>query len=272
MKKLFALLATGLFASVVLMAATDIDGAYRDLDAAVTAKKTPAEIKPLAVAVLEFAAKTPDDAHAKEVGAQAEYALLTAAMSADPATQVDLLSALEAGNPKSQYMASGYPYYLNALARTAPAKFGAAADKAAANFGDDQDVMVSAADNAIALKQNDRAMSYAGKALAGKGKADGAAITRMHFIIGVVQAGKQKFFECNKELRASLPGLSGAQAQTANYYLGVCNYQMGRQIQSKTQVQEAAKFMDAAAAGGGSLGTQAAQMSSAIKAEAFKMR
>jgi len=272
MKKLLVLLATGLIASFAVMAADDIDGAYTDLKTAQDAKKGPAEIKTLAVAVLNFAAKTPDDAHAKEVATQAEYALLTAALTATPAEQVDLLGALEAANPKSEYMASGYPYYLNALARTAPAKFGAAADKAAANFPDNQDILVAAADYSLAAKQNDRAMTFAGRALGAKGKADGATITRMHFIIGVVQGGKQKFFECNKELRAALPGLSGAQAQTANYTLGVCNYQLGRQIVNKAQILEAAKFMDAAAAAGGSLQAQAAQMSNAMKSEAGKMR
>jgi hypothetical protein len=272
MKKLVALLAAGLVLSFAVMAADDIDGAYTDLKNAVDAKKGPAEIKPLAVAVLTFAAKTPDDAHAKEVAAQAEYALLTSALAAQPAEQVDLLSALETASPKSEYMASGYPYYLNALARTAPAKLGAAADKAAANFPDNQDVLVAAADGAITAKQNDRALTFASRALGAKGKADAPTINRMHFIIGIVQASKQKFFECNKELRAALPGLSGAQVQTANYTLGVCNYQLGHQIVNKAQILEAAKFMDTAAAGGGSLQAQAAQMSSAMKAEAAKMR
>jgi hypothetical protein len=272
MKKLVALLAAGLIVSFAVMAADDIDGAYTDLKNAMDAKKGPAEIKPLAVAVLNFAAKTPDDAHAKEVAAQAEYALLTSALSAQPAEQVDLLGALEAASPRSEYLASGYPYYLNALARVAPAKFGAAADKAAANFPDNQDILVAAADAASALKQNDRAMTFASRALGAKGKADAATINRMHFIIGIVQASKNKFYDCNKELRAALPGLSGAQAQTANYTLGVCNYQLGHQIVNKAQILDGAKFMDAAAAAPGPLQAQAAQMSSAMKAEAAKMR
>jgi hypothetical protein len=168
-------------------------------------------------------------------------------------------------------MGTAYPYYLNSLARTAPAKFGAAADKAVANFPDKIEILAAAADGATAVKQNDRAVTYASKVLA-SGKADGATSTRMHFVIGVVQGGKSKFFDCNKELRAALPGLSGAQAQTANYYLGVCNYQLGHQIVNKAQILEAAKFMDTAAAMPGSLAGQASQMSGSMKAEAAKMR
>jgi hypothetical protein len=272
MKKLTALLAATLMVSFAAMAADDIEGAYTDLKAAQDAKKGPAEIKPLALAVLAFAAKTPEDAHAKEIATQAEYALLTSALSAQPAEQVDLIGALETANPKSEYLSSGYPYYLNSLARVAPAKFGAAADKAAANFGDNQEVMVAGANTALALKQNDRAMTLAGHALGDKGKADGATIASMHFIVGYVQASKNKFTECNRELRAALPGLSGAQVQIANFSLGVCNYQLGHQIVDKARVLEAAKFMDAAAAAPGSLQSQAAQMSSSMKAEAAKMR
>ncbi|HYA16868.1 MAG TPA: hypothetical protein VEF06_05350, partial [Bryobacteraceae bacterium] len=233
-----------------------------------------AEIKPLAVAVLNFAAKTPDDAHAKEVAAQAEYALLTAALaSQQPAEQADLLAALETANPKSEYMGSGYPYYLNALARSAPAKFGPAADKAAANFGDNQDVMVAAADAALAVKQNDRAVTFANKALAAKGgKADAATIGRMHYVIGLVSATKNQFGPCDKELRAAQPTLSGPALANAYYYLGICNYQLGHQIQSKDRVLQGQKFMEQAAAIPGPMQAQAANTAKLIAGEAAKMR
>src|SRR5580698_1222111 len=267
MKKLVALLAASLIVTFAVMAADDIDGAYKDLNAAVEAKKSPAEIKPLAVAVLTIAAKTPGDAHAKEVAAQAEYALLSAAIaSQQPAEQIDLLGALETANPKSEYMASGYPYYLNALARVAPAKFGAAADKAVANFPDNQDVLIGAADDALAAKQNDRAMNYAGKALAAKGKADAATIGRMHYIIGLVSATKNQFGPCDRELRAAQPSLSGGALGTALYYLGFCNFQLGSQIQSKDRMMQGQKFMDQSAATAGPMQAQAANTSKLIAA------
>ena len=272
MKKLVALLAASLIVCFAVMAADDIDGAYTDLKNAVDAKKGPAEIKPLAVAVLNFAAKTPDDAHAKEVAAQAEYALLTSAISAQPAEQIDLLGALEAANPKSEYLASGYPYYLNALARTAPAKFGAAADKAAANFPDNQEVLVAAADDALAVKQNDRAVNYASKAIAAKGKADPATLGRMHYVIGLVSATKNQFGPCDRELRAAQPSLSGGALGTALYYLGFCNFQLGSQIQSKDRMVQGQKFMDQSAATPGPMQAQAASTSKLIAAAVAKMR
>lgn len=286
MKKLVALLAASLILCFAVMAADDIDGAYTDLKNAIDAKKSAAQIKPLAVAVLNFAAKTPDDAHAKEVAAQAEYALLTAALASasQPAEVVELMSALETGNPKSQYLADGYPQYLEALAKVSPAKVNAAVDNAVKNFPENQEILVFAANNALQRQQGDRAMSFAGKALAAKAKkpegVDEAqwnkseALTNgtMHYIIGVVEASKNQFGPCDKELRAAEGSLSGGALANAYYYLGICNYQLGHQIQSKDRVVQGQKFMEKAAAMPGPMQAQAANTAKLIAGEAAKMR
>jgi hypothetical protein len=284
MKKLIAGLALTLTLALGAFAADDIDGAYTELKAAQDAKKPAAEIKTAALAVLQFAAKNPDDAHNKEVATQAEYALLTAGLAGSTAEQIDLFGALETANPKSEYLPSAYPYYLAALGKSAPAKVGPTIDKALTNFPDDADLLAAGATNAMARQQADKALSLAQKALAAKGKkpegVDQATWDKqqaqlsasMRFVSGVVEGSKNKFFECNRDLRAALPGLQAGQTQTANYYIGLCTYQLGRQIVNKAQVLEGAKFMDAAAATPGPMQSQAFSAAQAIKAEAARMR
>ena len=286
MKKLIALLAATMLVSFAAMAADDIDGAYTDLKAAMDAKKGPAEIKPLAVAVLTFAAKTPDDAHAKEVATQAEYALYTAALAAQPAEEVDLMAALEGASPKSEYLATGYSHYLASLAKVAPAKVGPVVDKALTNFPDNQDLLVAGANNALQRQQADRALSLARRAIASHPKkpegvdqaawdrSEAGIVGNMHWIAGVVQGSKNQFMECDRELKASLPAIQGNQGLlgTAYFYLGLCNYQLGRQIVNKAQVLEGAKYSDLSAAIPGPNQRQAYNNSQLIKAEAAKMR
>jgi tetratricopeptide (TPR) repeat protein len=286
MKKLIAGLAATLLLSFAAVAADDIDGAYTELKTALDAKKGAAEIKPLAIAVLTFAAKTPDDAHAKEIAQQAEYGLLTTALASSPAEEVDLMGALEAGSPKSEYLASSYPHYLASLAKVAPAKVGPVVDKALTNFPDNQDLLVAAANNALQRQQADRALAMARRAIAAhpkkpegisQGDWDHGQATvagNMHWIAGVVQGSKNQFFECDKELKAALPLIAGNQPLlgTAYFYLGVCNYQLGSQIVNKAQVLEGQKYSEMSAAIPGPNQRQAYANVQSIKAAAAKMR
>ncbi len=286
MKKMIAGLALTITLSFASFAADDIDGAYTELKASQDAKKGAADIGKLAGAVLAFAAKTPDDAHNKEVATQAEYALLTAGLTGTPAEQVDLFGQLETANPKSEYLPSAFPYYLAALAKTAPAKLGPEIDKALTNFPDNQDLLVAGANAAMQKQQADKALTLAGRALAAHPKkpenVDQAAFDKsqatingqMRWVSGVVQGTKNKFFECNRDLRASLPGIAGNNQLlgTAYFYLGICNYQLGRQIVNKAQVLEGQKFMEQSAAIPGPSQSQAFNNVALIKAEAAKMR
>jgi hypothetical protein len=258
-----------------VVAAQDLDTSYTALQAAVEAKKSAAELKPVAVDVLTQANKAiaaggDEEAvkHAKEIGAYAEYALYTAAIAGPAAVTVDLMGALETLSPKSQYLPTGYPTYLAALGP----KAGAVAEKALKNFPEDRTLLMAAADGAMAANQPDKTVAFAKRALAAKG--DASLNGRLHWMIGVSLGAKNQFFESDKELRAALPGIQGQNALlgAAYYFLGVDNYQLGRQALNKAQVLEGAKFSDQSAAIPGNYQRQAFTNSQLIKAEAAKMR
>jgi hypothetical protein len=288
MKSWMAGVAFALLMGHIAIAADDLDEAYNSLQKAVDAKKPAAELKPLAVNVLTLAnkAEAGGDAdaakHAKEVAAYAEYALYTAAIQGPAAVTVDLMGTLEQLRPKSEYLPSGYPMYLAALGP----KAGPVAEKALKNFPDNQDLLVAAANSALANNRGDVALGFAKRALGAHPKkpegmsdadwnrAQATVSGTMHWVAGVVEGSKNQFFECDKDLRASLPAIQGNNGLLgpAYFYLGISNYQMGRQELSKAKVLEGAKFSDQAAAIPGTYQRQAYSNSQLIKAEAAKMR
>lgn len=286
MKKLITGAALAFLMCNLATAAEDLDAAYTELKAAVEAKKSVTEIKPLAVEVFGFVSKAAGDAHAKEIGAYAEYQVFSLALAGPAATTVDLMGVLEAGAPKSEYLASGYSTYLAALNQVAPARVGAVADKALANFPDNQDLLVSAANAALQKSQADRALSLALRAIAARpkkpenivqgdwDKAQNQISGSMHWVAGIVYGSQNKFFECDKQLRAALPMIKGNQALEgpALFYLGLSNYQLGRGALNKKQVEEGAAFSQQAAGIPGQYQRQAFANAASIKAEAAKMR
>jgi hypothetical protein len=107
--------------------------------------------------------------HAKGVGLYAEYALYGAAVASPAATLVDLISTLEKENPKSQYLDNAYGAYLVALTQTgSSAKVVAIAEKAVANFPENEDLLLVLADAAVSNKQSDRALTYANRLVAAR--------------------------------------------------------------------------------------------------------
>lgn len=287
MKKLITGAALAFLMCNLAVAAEDLDSAYSELKAAVDAKKSAAEMKPLAIEVFGFVNKAPaGDAHAKEIGAYTEYAVFAAALQGPAATTVDLMGVLEQGSPKSEYLANGYGSYLAALGQVAPARVGAVADKALANFPDNQDLLVAASNAAMQKSQGDRALSLALRALsAHPKKPENVAVAdwdkvqnqiagSMHWIAGIVYGSQNKFFECDKQLRLARPLIKGNQAMEgpALFYLGLSNYQLGRGALNKKQVEEGAAFSAQSAAIPGQYQRQAYTNAQSIKAEAAKMR
>jgi len=277
MKKLLTGLTLAfLLSHVVLAADDDPDTVYATLQKAVDDKKPAAEVKPLAVQVIKMTAKVTGDAeatkHAQEMSKYAEYQLLTLGIAGPAAATIEMIGALEDANPKSEYLPSGYPTYLAALGA---AKAGPAAEKALTSFPDDLYLLNIAANDAFSKQQNDRALGYARRALASKAKEpEGMSLGGMHFIAGMVYGSKNQFFECNRELRAAVPSLTGDNERLARayYFLGVSNYQLGRTGLNKNQVLEGQKYADQAAALNSSVKSQAYQLSQTIKVDAARMR
>ena len=78
---------------------------------------------------------------------------------------------------------------------------------------------------------------------------------------GVTGCMRQVWKDCDTNLRAALPMLSGQTAMTgpAYFYLGVANYQLAKITTDRTKLQEALKFTQQSAAISGPMQGQAQQ-------------
>jgi hypothetical protein len=289
----FLIIATLLLAGLSIAAPDDLESAFATLREAQT-KNDPALLKKSAVAILDLAAKEKAEGdkeridRVRDIQLNAEYALFTAAIQAQPATTVDLMSALETHCPKSKYLAEGYAAYFLALTRSgAGAKIPGIAEKAIANFPDNEDLLLVLADAALNRKQSDAALRYSKRLVAvmsshsrpeGVSAADwerkrSASLGRGHWIAGLVHSEKNQYGEADDALRAALPFIQGNDAMlaAAYFYLGVANYQLGRQFGSRARVTEAAKFSDKAAQLKSPYAEQAWKNAHIMRTEALKM-
>jgi tetratricopeptide (TPR) repeat protein len=282
----------------------DLEKSFKSLQQA-ESNKDAAQVKKLAADVFRLAgqvtsASAPEDAAEKEawtnrvsyvrdIQVRAEYALYVTAIQAPPAVTVDLMGTLEQGSPKSRYLDEGYARYFLALTQTgAGAKIPAIAEKALANFPNNDDLLLILADTAMNRKQSDRALGYARRLVAavpkhakpeGMSAADwdrkrNVSLGRGYWIAGIVLSEKTQYFEADKNLRAALPLVQGNDAMRAAalFNLGVANYQLGRTTLNKAQVIEAAKFSEQCAAISGPYQQQAWTNAAVMKREADRMR
>ena len=252
MKVLITAVAALLVTCAILPAQEDMEVNYTALRAAVEGKKGAVEVKRLSLTVMGQAKKQmgPVPAgmekdsweeharYAEQVSEFAEYALYSSSVGAPAATAIDLVSTLEAQNPKSKYLT--------------------------------QDAYVSVANAAMAAQMADRASGFAKKALvAPKGARPELAAGTAHYIIGVVAATKNDFMIADKELRASLTGIKGIPSMEgpAYYYLGSADYRLGRQSMDRTQIDQGIKYTGQAALISGQYQTLAAQALKTMRTE-----
>jgi hypothetical protein len=286
------------------VAAEDLDSSYQSLQEAVAKKDAPL-VKKLgaqtvalarqAASEAEPAAEDDKDAwkkrvaYAREIESYTEYALYATAVQSDQAGMIDLMSALEAQNPKSKYLDQGYGAYLVAVAKTGgEAKALAMAEKALANFPQNPDLLRVVAESAMTRKQTDRALGYANRLIAAAGKhskvenesvADfersrAAWLASGYWIAGAISADKGLYAAADKDLRAALPLVKPDDYRTgvALFYLGVVNYQVGKATLDKKKVLEAAQFSDEAAKFNTPVAHQAWLNASLMRKEAAAMR
>lgn len=304
MVRLGLLLALLLGTGSAAAAADDLDSSYQSLQEALS-KKDPALVKKFAVQTASLAHQAlaepaPTDADAqdnwkkhvayvKEIETYTEYALYAQAVQSEPRVLIDLMSTLEAQNPKSKYLDQGYGAYLVALAKAGEtAKVTQVAEKAVANFPENPDLLLVLAEAAVTRKQSDRALSYANRLVAALGKEprpEGvaqeawerektASLGRGYFIAGVMYAEKNRWFDADKDLRAALPLIKGQESMegVALFQLGVANYTIGKASLDKGRMLEGAKFSDQASKINGPYAHQAWLNAQNIRAEASKMR
>jgi len=288
----------------VVAAADDLENAFQSLKEAV-AKKDAAQVKKLAVETHTLATdvqckpepESPGDKevwksnndYAKAADLYTEFALYSAAVQSPAPAMVDLMSTLEQQNAKSKYLGEAYGSYMVAMNQTgAAAKIPALAEKALANFPENEDILVYLADNAYNRKQGDRALAYANRLTAAlnrhvKPEALSAAewerkrtagLARGYWIAGLVSGERNQYVAADKNLRAALPLIKGnaAMAGPALFYLGFANYQLGKMTLNKARVVEGQKFSEQAAAIAGPFADQAWKNSMIMKTDAGKMR
>ena len=269
--------------------------AKKDVDAI---KKLVATIRPMTAAIAAEPAPAPADekkvwderiAYAKGAVAYMDSVIVGTALQSPPEVLVDLISTLEQDNPKSKSLDEAYGPYLLAMDKTsAKAKIPAIAEKALANFPENEDLLLMMTDTTLARKQTDRSLGYANRLTAvltkhpkpeGMSAADwerkkNAALAHGYYIAGVLSAGKGLWLPADKNLRAALPLNQGNETVKGEilYYLGVANYQVGKMTLNKAKMLEAAKFSEQSMAIPGPFQDQARHNSLVIKDEAAKMR
>jgi hypothetical protein len=148
---------------------------------------------------------------------------------------------------------------------------------------------IKLANTAMTHQQNERALSLAKKSLAvlnanppkpaGLEQADWEkrrtlAIGTAHWIAGIAEANKNDFFSANTDLRAALPTVKDKPEMSSAtlFYLGLANYQVGRQTLNKSQILEGAKFSEQCAAISGQYQARAYENAKAMRKEAAAMR
>ena len=284
--------------------ADDLEDAIQNLkDAA--AKKDAALVKKLAETIYpmtceilsEAAPKDADEkkiwdervAYAKSAQLYVESAIAGTALQSPPAVMVDLISALEQENPKSKYLDEAYGSYLVALNKTGSGtKIPAIAEKALANFPENEDLLLLMTDTAMTRKQPDRALNYANRLTAvlnrhpkpeGVAAADwerkkSASLAHGYYVAGVISAEKGVYVAADKNLRAALPLIQGQTAMLgpALFYLGMADYQLGKMTMNKAKLLEAVKFSEQSMAIDSPYADQARHNALVIKQEAARMR
>jgi hypothetical protein len=303
--KLTIFVAMTLLAVPVRAADDNMDAKFQSLQDAVAQKKIP-DVKKLSLelfpivqdALCETAPQGEDERaawksridHAKAVGLYAEYALFAAAVESPAPTLIDLVSTLETANPKSQYLDRAYGPYLVALAQTGAAtKVPAVAEKALANFPENEDLLLVLADNAVNKKQEDRALTYSNRlvtSLVKHSKAPegvpaaqwerkrNAGLGRGYWISGVIYGGRGQYANCDKNLRAALPLIQENKPMLgpALFYLGMADYNLGKMTLDKAKILEAAKFSQQSALIESPYTEQARHNALVMKQEADRMR
>ncbi len=273
-----AAVAIGALAGIA--AADELEDSYTKLKDAV-AKKDPDAVKSAAAETLKLAraaqsAAKPAEAdeqehwkqtieYGKEVEGYTEYALAaTAQAGVEPAKTVDLIDTLIAQNAKSKYLDDpAVTAYWSALSKPADAaKLTAGMTK----------ILAGHPDNAVALlvmvqassSSPDRALGYANKLIAaertrtkpeGASEADferqkNAALATGYFTAGYVYLQKQAWVDCDKDMKAAVPLLTGDSERlgTAYFALGVCNFSLGKMTNDRTKMQAGEKYSEQSAA------------------------
>jgi len=190
---------------------------------------------------------------AKQAQQYADYTLFAALSTAPPEKQVELVAAMEAQNPKSQYLPQTTQIMFAAyLQMKANDKAVALAEKTLATDQSNEDMLLLVTNSYFdAKKEPAKVHAYAAKVveiMSAKQKPQGMSdadwenrksrfLGAAHYISGKLYYTQNNFANADRELRAALPLIANdPQAKPeVLFYLGVANFKMEK-------VQEAANF------------------------------
>jgi hypothetical protein len=223
---------------------------------------------------------------AKEADTLSEYDLATTAAQPGlaPAKTVELVDALLAQNPKTQYIGACASAYLAALDKQSPGKSLDGAAKIINGNPNNEDALFALV-SGYQSKAPDKALTYANRlvqVVRAKAKPEGMSdgdwdkqksylLASGYYYAGILSAtgARPSFPDCDKDLRAGLPYITkqAGMAGTAYYYLGFCNYNLSKLTQDRAKLQEAQKFSEQSAAIAGPMQTQASRNAQVMKQE-----
>jgi len=206
-----------------------------------------------------------DTDYAAQVDTYTEYSMQASAQGAAPEKVIALTEALEAQNPKSQYLGLVINVYLAALQKTGQtAKIVPAAERRAAADPNNEELLLVLADGYMNLKEPAKSIDYANRVVelmntkakpetvsdADWDKRKTTITGRGLFIAGVNYSIQNQYKESDKALRAALPLVQSNPdlLGPALFYLGVANYNLAKPTKDKKLAGEAAKFCDQSAA------------------------
>jgi len=224
--------------------------------------------------------------YAKQVGTVCEYAVSTIATQPGlaPAKVVEMVDALLAINPKSTYIGTATAPYLAALGKLGGVdKQIEGATKIVTGSPNEEDALMSLSENLMSKNKPDQAYTYASRlvtVMKTKAKPEGSSeedwnrrkstlLSRGYYTAGVTGCMRQVWKDCDTNLRAAVPMVSGqpAMAGPAYFYLGVANYQISKITTDRTKLQEALKFTQQSAAIAGPMQAQAQQYVNVMQGE-----
>jgi tetratricopeptide (TPR) repeat protein len=278
--------AIAVFALVGLVRADELEDSYAKLKATVE-KKDAESVKADAAATNKLAqvlitAPQPSDAsevdnwkqrveYGKEVASYSEYALAYVATQVDGPKTIELVEALIAQNPKSKYLDVCTPQYLAALGKSGAAKQLDGMTKIATGRPDNE-VALAALAEGLANKSPDRALNYANRlvtVLKTKPKPEGvseadwektkaAGLATGYYVSGAIYGGKSDWIDCDRQLKGALTFVhDNTRLGIVYFYLGLANYQLGKQTMDKPRMQTGLKYSQQAAAIAGPMKDQA---------------
>ena len=271
--------------------AQDEKNAFDKLKDAVTAKDH-AAIKADEPAALKFAQglvnapkpTDPEDAKnwaanvdtGKQMVTYTEYALASTAEQpgTEAATAVALCDMLLAQNPKSQYIdevfANAYLVALGKAGNKAKQMEGMATivkghpDNIAANVAllEGGRGSVANAEHLLAAAKKPRPESVPE---ADWEKVKNQALASGYYYAGFINGQKQNWRDCDGNMRAAIPLVSGERLEVAYFIVGTCEFKFGQLTLDKTKMEAGQQAMQRAAGMKGPYQSQAYQQAAAMK-------